>query len=133
MCCYRYTRLQFTSSEDLDQITLSGEAVFHEVIEGNCFELLAVDQFLEGVQVDAFVLDAVWVRETELRYPALKRLLTPFKTDFALVAGTRLRAFVTTRVEVPPCPDPSPRPTRLRCFREPSAGLRLLRFMANAG
>ena len=96
MCCYRYTRLQFTSSEDLDQITLSGEAVFHEVIEGNCLELLAVDQFLEGVQVDALVLHAVRVRETELRDAALKWLLTPFKTDFALVAGTLLRAFVTT-------------------------------------
>jgi hypothetical protein len=96
VCCYRYTRLQFTSSEDLDQITLSSEAVFHEVFEGNCLELLAVDQFLEGVQVDALVLHAIRVRETELRHAALKWLLTTFKTDFALVAGTRLRAFMTT-------------------------------------
>ena len=96
MCCYRYTCLQFTSSEDFDQITLSGETIFHEVIEGNCRELLAVDQFLEGIQVYALVLHAVRVGETELRYAALKRLLTTFKADFALVAGTRLRAFMTT-------------------------------------
>jgi hypothetical protein len=33
------------------------------------------------------------------------------------------------RVEVPPWPDPSPRPTRLRFLIDPDAGFRLLRFI----
>ena len=71
MSCYRHTGLQFASTKDFDQIALTGEAILHEVREGNRLEFFAVDQFLEGIQIDAFVLDAVRVGETKLRYAAL--------------------------------------------------------------
>ena len=56
LCAVTGTLSSIHLVQDFDQITLSGETIFHEVIEGNCLELLAVDQFLEGIEVYALVL-----------------------------------------------------------------------------
>src|SRR5690606_6615013 len=59
-----------------------------------------------------------------------KGICPPSKPIFTLLPD-REPAPLCPRVEVPPRPDPVPRPTRFLFFTDPAAGFRLLKFISN--
>ena len=90
--------------------------------------VLSLGKSLEGVEIDGLILDTVDVLETKLRKTALERHLTTFETNLLAVTRTRLGTLMTAG-EVPPSPEPGPRPIRLRVWVEPLAGLRVCNFI----
>ena len=87
---------ELTVTEDLDQFALGGETAADEGLDIELLQALALEERLQGGDVDALVLDTGGVLETELRETALDRHLAAFETDLVLVTGTGLGALGTT-------------------------------------
>ena len=87
--------VQFATTENLDAVLGRNQTILTESLEGEIGDILGLSQRVEHIEIDADILDAVDVLETELGQTAIDRHLTTFETDLLVITGTSLGTLVT--------------------------------------
>src|SRR5690606_21247485 len=96
MCFYFHFGSQFPPAQNLHQIFLANQPMRCKCIEINRRQLELVDQPLQHVEINAYILHAVEVLKPEFRHPTLQWHLPTFKSNLAAMARPRLSPFVAT-------------------------------------
>ena len=88
---------EFAATQDLDAVLAGDKSVLLEHFEIEVSNILCLSKGIEGVDINADILNTVDVLETEFRNTAIEGHLTTFEANFLVVAGACLGTLVTAR------------------------------------